>query len=521
MANIVQDLLSWIKKPNPKIVGGEAPQRSLFSGAGLPMVDSNDVLDSYKDRKETVADIKAVLEHLDVRRNVEAVERMALSGWGMKAIPPEDYNGTEQKQADDSREIINRLWEFNKLWQIHKKIPVTFEAVKGYRWDIHEIYMGQIGKWQVPTYWEQLPSHSFGRAVTKYEGKTEFTPDRLLKGVIYDQPNRSYLFFQSQDVSTDPRQIPSENVFFITDPRISDPQGHSYFSGLVPYIKAHGLSVMAGNQTMARGGSPNAVFTVKNLEKEGELGYNEATLDSDGNVSTSGEDMGTRYSPWWQYSQDLARRQGKDTRMVVPEEIEVAWPDLKVALNPLDAEDHWKQKIVDALVPVDPMKQLGTSLAKSSKELLDYLEGIFGGYREIVGDPYAEILTYIVNINGWDGWAIENTWKPVSPKDTKQEKDFSLKSYQAGSITVARYYEETGRPAPTPEEQFQLYREMLIKAGRVDQLPLLTPELVGLKLTGQSASQEKGLEVMLQAKSDGLLDILKQAGYFRAGVEED
>lgn len=513
--NIIDDIVRLIRRPSPKQVGGEM-KSPFLSAVGFTSVNASDILDSYKDRAETVGDIKAVLEHLDVRRNLEAVEQMAFSGWGIKAIPPEDYNGNDQKLADEEKEIINRLWEFNKIWQIEKKIPQTFEAIRAYRWDVQEIYMGQIGKWQVPIYWEQLPPHSFGKSLSKYEGNSKFIPDRLLKGIIYDVEAKKHLFFQAQDSTSDPREIPTDNVFFMSDPHTNDPQGHSYFSGLVPYIKAQGLATMASNQTMARGGTPNAIFKVKNLDKEDDLGFTVSEGDE--------ENIGTSQYKWWSYADSLAGRQGKDTRMVVPEEIDVIWPDLKIALNPLDAEDHWKAKIVDAIVPVDPMKQLGTSLAKSSKELLDYLEGIFGGYREQVG-AYAEVLTYVVNINGWEGWTIESTFTPLSPKDIKQEKDHSLRSYQAGAIPVSRYYEETGRPALDPAEQLQLYREILIRAGKVDQLPLLTPELVGLKIVGQSAEEEplpgeqKGLQVMLQAKSDGLLSILADEGYFRTNDE--
>jgi hypothetical protein len=516
---IINDFLMWLKQPSAKVVGGEA-KTNLFSGTGLPIVNVEDVMDSYKDRKETPADIKAVLEHLHVRRNMNAVEQMAFKGWGFKPIPPEDFNGTAQKEADMAKEITNRLWEFNKIWQIQKKIPNTWEAVMGYRYDLQEIYMGQIGKWQVPVYWEQLPPHSFGRAVAKYEGNKDYVPDRLLKGIIYDNREKKYLFFQSQDIQTDPRQIPTENVFFITDPRVSDLKGHSYLSGLVPTIKSHNLGRMAFNQTLSRGGSPNMVVKVKNPPPDNpEFGYVEATTDGDGTVSSSGEDLGTKEYKWWEYGQDLAKRQGKDSRLVVPEEIDLSWPDLKIALDPMKADHYFIQEIVDALVPVDPMKQMGTSLAKSSKELLDYLQDIFGGYQETCGDPYAELLTYIVNINGWEGWSIENVWKKLSPNDIKADKDHSLKSYQSGSITVTRYYEETNRPAPAPAELMQLYREMIIRAGRPDLLPQLTPELVGLTMTTQSQESDvKGLQVMLQAKEDGLLNILKEVGYFQ--VEE-
>jgi hypothetical protein len=500
IADKIRNLMDAIKRPILK--KSDAEQKpSLFTGSGYPiLVTADRISDNI-----TIQDIQATLEHIHVRRNLVAVERMAFSGWSFNVIPPEDFNGSEQKKADIQREITNRLWEFNKTWQIQKKLPATWESLVAYRWCIQEIAMGRVGKWIVPVYWEQLPAHSFSRAPSQFLGKPEYIPDRLLPGIVYDTAQRRYLFFQTQGLSSEPRQIPPENVFYIQDPRATDPQGRSYLAGLVATIKSHNLSRMSLNQTISRGGSPNMIVRVKK------------------------SDDGAEYSPWWKYGEELARRQGKDTRIVIPEEIDVEWPDLKVALNPTEADHYFIQEIVDALVPVDPMKQLGTSLAKSSKELLEYLEKIFGGYREMCGDPYADLLTYIINVNGYEGWAIENAWQPLTPADLKTNLEHSLKSFQVGAITVSRFYEETGRPPPGAEELRQLYREMLIRAGRPD----LLPELEYLRgndkqrITGQRAEYsiksetpgsdtgaELGIETLLKSKMDRVMQVLREFGYF-------
>jgi len=478
----------------------------------------------YIPTAETIADVRSVLEHIHVRRNLMAVERMAFAGWGFKVVPPEDSNLSEKKLSDMSRELTKQLWEFNKLWVIQKKIPTTWENIMAFRWDVHEIAFGTAGKWTVPVYWEQLPAYSFSRTPAGYLGDQNCIADRLLKGILFHKNEKRYLFFQSQDAYSDPVQIPSENVFYITDPRVSDPDGRSYLSALVPTIKSHNLGRMSLNQTIARGGSPNMVVRVKK---------------SDSDIPIPGGDAGTQYSPWWKYGEELARRQGKDTRIVIPEEIDLEWPDLKVALNPTEADHYFIQEIVDALVPVDPMKQLGTSLAKSSKELLEYLEKIFAGYREMCGDPYADLLTYIINLNGYEGWAIETTWRPVAPVDTRTDREHSLKSYQAGAITVSRFYEETGRLPPAEDELVQLYREMLIRAGRVDQLPALdeylqsgnksptavtalaaVPDFVIPETTVQphggqdNPVEESSIETVLQTKLDRVMKVLREFGYF-------
>jgi hypothetical protein len=506
----IKDLMDAIKRPILKKSDAERSDLPLF-GTGSPILATADRMVS----DESISDIRAILEHIHVRRNLAAVERMAFSGWSFVVVPPEDFNGSEQKKTAIQREITNRLWEFNKTWQIHRKIPATWEHLMAYRWDVHEIAMGRVGKWIVPIYWEVLPPHSFSRAPSQYIGNQDYIPDRLLPGIVYDVQQRRYLFFQTQSLTSEPRQIPPENVFYIQDPRATDPQGRSYLAGLVATIKSHNLSRMSLNQTISRGGSPNMIVKVKRAGEYDDLGLG------------SGGDPGSQYSPWWQYGEELARRQGKDSRIVIPEDIELEWPDLKVSLNPTEADHYFIQEIVDALVPVDPMKQLGTSLAKSSRELLEYLEKIFGGYREMCGDPYADLLTYIININGYEGWAIENVWHPLTPADRKSDLEHSLKSYQAGAITVSRFYEETGRLPPSQEELMQLYREMLIRAGRPDLLPELE-YLVETKggqkeLSVKSELSElpdivsgpvSGIETLLQSKMDRVIQVLREFGYF-------
>ncbi|MCX8207981.1 MAG: hypothetical protein N3G75_09190 [Methanothrix sp.] len=503
-----------IRRPIVSRATGE--QNLPLFGTGYPILATSDRIIS----DESISDIRAILEHIHVRRNLAAVERMAFAGWSFDVIPPEDFSSSKKKEAEIKREITNKLWEFNRTWQIQRKIPATWEHLMAYRWDVHEIAMGRVGKWIVPVYWEVLPPHSFSRTPPQLLGNRDYIPDRLLPGVVYEVPGRRYLFFQTQSLTSEPRQIPPENVFYIQDPRATDPQGRSYLAGLVATIKSHNLSRMSLNQTISRGGSPNMIVRVKRAGDLDDLGLG------------SGGDPGSQYSPWWQYGEELARRQGKDSRIVIPEDIELEWPDLKVALNPTEADHYFIQEIVDALVPVDPMKQLGTSLAKSSKELLEYLEKIFGGYREMCGDPYADLLTYIININGYEGWAIENVWQPLTPADRKTDLEHSLRSYQAGAITVSRFYEETGRLPPSQDELMQLYREMLIRAGRPD----LLPELEYLKESGNGSRQraeysilsdlnatnlpaptsgtELGIETLLQNKMERVIKVLREFGYF-------
>mgnify|MGYP006870477547 CR=1 FL=1 len=513
----IRNLMDAIKRPILKKSDAERSELPLF-GTGYPILATADRIVS----DESISDIRAILEHIHVRRNLTAVERMAFAGWGFKVIPPEDFNGSEKREVEIKREITNKLWEFNKTWQIQKKIPATWEHLMAYRWDVHEIAMGRVGKWTVPVYWEMLPPHSFSRAPQQFIGNQDFILDRLLPGIVYDKPQRRYLFFQTQSPGSEPRQIPPENVFYIQDPRATDPQGRSYLAGLMATIKSHNLSRMSLNQTISRGGSPNMIVKVKRAGGE---------LDDLG--LGGGGDPGSQYSPWWQYGEELARRQGKDSRIVIPEDIELEWPDLKVALNPTEADHYFIQEIVDALVPVDPMKQLGTSLSKSSKELLEYLEKIFSGYREMCGDPYADLLTYIININGYEGWAIENVWQPLTPADHKADLEHSLKSYQAGAITVSRFYEETGRLPPSQDELMQLYREMLIRAGRPDLLPELEylqggtstgnggqqraeySEMAeaGAEMPGYTSGAELGIEMLLKSKMDRVVQVLREFGY--------
>lgn len=509
----LEQIKAFLSSPNPKIVGGQAPIQPVFNFAGQPVIPALADPD-FKKKPATVADIRATIEHPQVTRNINSLQQICFSGWSFKVVPPSDYDA--KKNSDVVRQVTNNLWEFNKIWQIEKKLREAFTAVLGYRYAPFEIGMGQIGKWQVPIYFEHLQPYGFARAPTQFPSDIDdnYVRDGLLKGVIYEGRDRKPRLFQAQAGATkEPVEIPTENVFMITDPNHRIVDGGSYFSGLVGTVLSHNNARQATNQVVSRAGAPNAEYHIKR-PGEDETGYAEPAASGTGESA----DMGSSYSPWWNYGVNLARRQSKDNRVVVPEDIDIVWPDLKIALNPLEPDHYFVQEIVDHLVPVDVLKQVG--LFGNAKDMLDYLQMIMGGYREMVGFPFMDLMTWVINLNGYEGWWVEPVWVGLKPSDVQADKSHSLEALKAGGITIRRFYAETGRDPLNeglpgqPSEREELLQEQAIRFKTA--APTGEP---GAAQAGQLQAMSEQTDVdmlamLLEAKKGGMMNVLKDLGYF-------
>jgi hypothetical protein len=88
--------------------------------------------------------------------------------------------------------------------------------------------------------------------------------------------------------------------------------------------------------------------------------------------------------------------------------------------------------------------------------LLDLAMMVVQGWREIISEPYEKLYTAILEANGFTDWAVEFTYKDPDVSDKGKEKDRSLQAFIAKAITLDRYYQETGRNAPTKEERIEL-----------------------------------------------------------------
>ena len=502
----IEDLKRALRAPNPKIVGGQSEIQPIFSFAGQPVVPSLAEPD-FKRRPSTVADLKAILEHPAVDRNINALEQICFSGWNFKAVPPDDFDA--KKNSDVIRQVTKALWEFNKIWRIETHLREAFSEVLGYRYSPYELAMGQVGKWLIPTYFEHLQAYSFGRSSSQFSSDIDanYVRDGLLKGIVYEGKERKPRLFQSQSgMAAEPVEIPSENVFMVMDPAVRIPDGASYLAGLVGTVLSHNDARAATNQVIARAGAPVAEYHVQKATEE-ELGYAEPTATTTGGDTDAGA---AEYGWKWNYAVNLAKRQSRVNRVVVPGDIDIIWPDLKLALNPLEPDHYFIQEIIDHLVPVDVLKQMGTSLSKSSKELLVYIQLIMGGYRELIGMPFMDLMTYILNINGYEGWFVEPVWINLTPPDVAQDKTHSLETLKAGGITIRRYYKETGRD-PLDEENKELeelYAEQALRFGKP-----MAPQIPGMQAMSASANIDS-MEMLLDAKKGGMMKILDDYGYF-------
>jgi hypothetical protein len=150
--------------------------------------------------------------------------------------------------------------------------------------------------------------------------------------------------------------------------------------------------------------------------------------------------------------------------------------------------------------------------------MLDYLQMIMGGYREMVGFPFMDLMTWVINLNGYEGWWVEPVWVGLKPSDVQADKTHSLEALKAGGITIRRFYKETGRD-PFDEdngERAELLQEQAIRFKT--SAPTTEPGAASKPGTELQAMSEQTdidmIAMLLEAKKGGMLQVLKNMGYF-------
>ncbi len=132
--------------------------------------------------------------------------------------------------------------------------------------------------------------------------------------------------------------------------------------------------------------------------------------------------------------------------------------------------------ILKHLIPRDWVEQNGQAISKSSMPLLDLAMMVVQGWREIISEPYEKLYTAILEANGFTDWAVEFTYQDPDVSDKGKEKDRSLAAYNAKAITLDRFYEETGRRAPSKEERAELEASRAAaQPGQVTPTPANSP----------------------------------------------
>jgi hypothetical protein len=147
---------------------------------------------------------------------------------------------------------------------------------------------------------------------------------------------------------------------------------------------------------------------------------------------------------------------------------------------------------------------------------------VVNSWRPIITKPWELVFNTILELNGFEGWTMEYVMETPDFRDSNSKHTNSLAALQAHAITLARFCEETNRPAPTEDERVQIEEEAKF-IGRpstpAPQMPFgqgetrsIQQNAIKAKPEDDSDGKEPAMELLKQ-KSKIAIEELKFYGY--------
>jgi hypothetical protein len=122
-------------------------------------------------------------------------------------------------------------------------------------------------------------------------------------------------------------------------------------------------------------------------------------------------------------------------------------------------DDKLKAEILNHLIPRDWIEQNGQAISKSSQPLWDLAMLVVDGWRANLAEPFEELLTKILEANGFKDWSVEFVWKKLEYEDKVQTRNQALAAWERGALTLDRLYKIMDWEPLTDDERAQLVEE--------------------------------------------------------------
>jgi len=408
----------------------------------------------YDDTRLDAEKLLAISEMGDVDRILWQLIMLILHDRDMKIITPEGQDASTL--AEKSNLVRQALWRIDARLDTGTLMAQTWvdQVVEGS--GLVELGLpvdetgqqtgwGNVDGWKAPEWATYLDAPSFQDAPASALNPQQFVTGRILGGIVWDISKREMQYWQTQRMGELPTRIPSGRILHIRDRRARYPDGKSYLAGIAPTVAQLEIVRSSLVKRIIRTGVPPVMFKVNELR------------DAKGDLLP---DPFGKAQPRFKAAYDAIIKVAKNWGNNV---VSILWPEHEaIPLQMPNIEDMTKVDayflglILKHLIPRDWVEQNGQAISKSSMPLLDLAMMVVQGWREIISEPYEKLYTAILEANGFTDWAVEFTYKDPDVSDKGKEKDRSLAAYIAKAITLDRYYQETGRNAPTKEERIEL-----------------------------------------------------------------
>jgi len=404
---------------------------------GAPIVASARPI-GYIDRQITAEVIASNFKVQKILSSVTILSKMALPGFDWNLSPIEEGDDT---QGPRIKRALSQIKKVDKtLGRIGKRpncctldfVRATMRETLGYRQAFFEWSDARDGTWQRPDI-QHLPAKNFNKAATKLFGQ-DYIADTLLPGVVYDRKTKATRYFQGSGFA-ETIELDPDHVLYVED--LAIPDDTSFMASLVPTINAWREVRTDALLAMRRIGVPNEV----------------AQLDAD--ALAKAKEAGIIINPddLLTYAKAMVEGQSIAQAKLSMIGMSLEYPEVKMPLNPWEADKYLKMEMIEAFFARDITEQLAAAVSSTSDPTKALLDQVVVGYQEVNGQPWEQFwYDTFLEPNGFGDLQLTFDWWSWTPKDQKEERNALVVDFRSHAITVNEYRRKRGYPPLSDEE---------------------------------------------------------------------
>ena len=389
------------------------------SGSGATAQTGYTFVSNFRQPYETSKDVSAgdvfeAMENLYVLGPIKQMANLILSG----NITVSVYDDKDDVVEDVSRKL-NRMFHAPGCNLTTMSRAALLDAIV-WGTSVWNQVWEKDGNELVCKELNHLHSFTFSQQPTGNGDQQSKVYGRLLKGIYYDQTDRTMHYFQMQKTGTS--ELSKENLFVITDPSSRNPDGDSLVVPVIPIAQLINYAYNALGQQMFRSAAPLMFIRISNPRPDtmvnGEL--------IEGDVS---------------YAEQLLKHWGKDTGFQVRDNMEVHTIDVKEGSLAKVAIQLMSDAIQGYISPVGMLGKDGALISGNSDASLKIVNNYIQGWVSMLSSILRELPNYYLKHNGYpEEWHAEVTIPTITLEDSARKLSEAqlLASTQAGSVNEVR-----------------------------------------------------------------------------------
>jgi hypothetical protein len=401
---------------------------------------------NYSERNITTGLIAADRAVPVVLSSLVGLNRLCFNGFDHNLKPVDEGDDTQAKNIEKALEQIRiqekRIGRVGKARKVGTLGLVRAAALDGwsFRQALSEYATVQEGNWLNFREIQHLPAQSFGQLPGQFN--TDYLPDKILPGIIYDPTQDITRFFQTSGSTSSlgAKELDPEHILYIEDSTV--PEDVSFVKALVPAIEQWKEIRRYGMTAERRVAVPNET----------------AAIDAKDLVAMVASKIPVDVQKLIDYCKDLVEAQSYSNQKVAIPGVKLQYPNISMPLNPWEADAYLKKEIIDFFFHRDVLEVTTQAISATNAPAKDLLDLHIASERELWGKPYEGLWNEWLSWNGFelvDEFAYWN-WAPA---DQEKERAHQLMSLNAGAMLINDYRERQGWPEYDDAQIAQLKEE--------------------------------------------------------------